>query len=123
MAIESTYFHTMSVSRLTRKKNTHGATVQEYTAIPILQLVPCAFSVSKSSSINTTRSNTNNTIVYEPKIFCNPNLDIKAGDRIEVLFNTRNLGSFTAGVPYIYSSHQEVPLKKKGEADTKGEVF
>lgn len=116
MDITNTYFHTMSISRIQDIKNEWGGTVQKYVPIPIMQLIPCAFSQSSRNGINTNIDNERNVIIYNPKIFCNPSLDIRAGDRIEVRFGARLLGEFEASEPYIYDSHQEVPLSKVGEA-------
>lgn len=116
MDITSTYFHNMSISRLQDTIDEWGGTIQKYEPIPIMQLIPCAFSQSSRNSQNATQTDSVNVIKYNPKIFCDPNLDIIAGDRIEVRFNTRLLGSFTASEPYIYNSHQEIPLLKLGEA-------
>lgn len=116
MSIESTYFHKMNISRLQDNVDEWGGTNQKYEPIPIMQLLPCAFSQSARNSTNTVRTESVNVVSYNPKIFCSLNLDIRAGDRIEIIFNSRSLGEFTASEPYLYPTHQEIPLMKVGEA-------
>lgn len=119
MGIETTYFHTMSVSRMQDVVDQWGGTVQEYVPVPTLQVVACGYSQSKSGGkkeSNATQTESTNVITYNPKLFCSPILDIKAGDRITINFGIKVIGEFTASEPYIYNSHQEVSLLKVGEA-------
>ena len=113
--IGSLYKHVMSISRYQSTKDEWGKTKQIYVPIPSLQLVKCKYSQLGRGS-NTTRTDSTNNIKYMPKIYCNPNLDIRAGDRITINYGTKVLGQFTAGDPYIYNGHQEVPVTKVGEA-------
>lgn len=115
MSIASTYFHTMDVSRLTDTEDDFGRTNQKYMPVLELQNINCGYSQS-SRNMNTTRTESNNIIEFNPKVFCNPTLDIKTGDRISIKYHTRDMGEFTAGSPYIYDSHQEIPLMKKSDA-------
>lgn len=116
MDISSTYFHTMSISRIQNTKDKYGGTMQKYMPIPILQLIPCAFSQNSRNGTNATQTESSNVVTYNPKVFCSTNLDIKVGDRISIINNSRPLGEFTASQPYYYDSHQEVTLLKLGEA-------
>lgn len=116
MNIEDTYFHTMSVSRYQSTENEWGAEEQSYLPLPLLQLIPCAFSQGSRNSVNHSQTDSTNIIEYTPKIFCNPLLDILAGDRITINYGTRVIGEFTASEPYIYQTHQEIPIIKLGEA-------
>lgn len=117
LGIENTYFHAMSISRLQDLKDEWGATIQKYEPLDLLQLVPCGFSQNRrGTEYNTTRTENRTIVETTPKVFCNPNLDIQAGDRITINYNTRVIGEYTAAEPYIYGSHQEVPLQKVGEA-------
>jgi hypothetical protein len=56
-----------------------------------------------------------NDIRYETKLFIAPELEIRQGDSIEV---TRGgvMRRYTAGEPFVYSTHQEVSLQRKGWA-------
>jgi len=116
MNIKNTYFHVMSISRMQDIENEWGTTEQKYAPVPILQLIPCAFSQSSRNSKNTTRTESDNKVSYNPKVFCDTNLDIKPGDRLVITFKDRTVGEFTAGEAYWYSTHQEIPLMMVGEA-------
>lgn len=117
LGIENTYFHSMSVSRMQDAKDEWGATIQKYEPIESLQNIPCAFSQNKrGTEYNSIRTETRTIVETTPKIFCNSNLDIQTGDRITINYNTRVIGEYTSAEPYIYDSHQEVPLQKVGEA-------
>lgn len=116
MDISSTYFHTMSISRWQGITDEWGKEVESYVPVSILQLVPCAFSQQSRNSKNNEQTESSSNIIYTNKIFCAPNLDIKAGDRITVYFGDRSLGEFTASNPFLYPTHQEVPITRKDEA-------
>jgi len=115
MGIESTYFHTLSVNRLGNTVDEWGGTVQGYADVETLQDISCGYSQG-SRSKNTTQTETRNVISYNPKLFCDPSLDIKTGDRITIKYSERTIGTFTSGKAYYYDSHQEVPLTELGEA-------
>lgn len=116
MGIEQTYFHKMSVSRAGSGDSWDGDSTLTYAPVPLLQLITCAFSQSNRNTANASQTTAANTITYNPKIFCDPSLDIRAGDRITVNYGTRVIGTFQASEPYIYDSHQEIPLMKVGAA-------
>lgn len=116
MDIKNTYFHTMSISRNQDLVDESGITTQKFAPVDGLQSIACAFSRSNRSQMNTTQTESVNSIVNNPKIFCNPELDIQAGDRITIMYKGRNLGTFSASYPYPYDSHQEVVLLKESEA-------
>jgi len=115
MGIESTYFHTLSINRLGDTEDEFGGTNQAYADVSTLQDIVCGYSQS-SRSKNTTQTETRNVISYNPKLFCDPSLDIKTGDRVTIKYEERTIGVFTTGKPYYYNSHQEVPLTELGEA-------
>ena len=115
MGIESTYFHTLSIKRMGEIVDDYGGTTQAYADVPTLQDIVCGYSQS-SRSKNTTQTETRNVISYNPKLFCDPSLDIKTGDRVTIKYGIRIIGVFTTGKPYYYDSHQEVPLTEVGEA-------
>lgn len=116
MNIKSTYFHKMTVNRIQDIEDEWGGTKQGYSPVEPLILIPCAFSQSSRNSKNTKRTESENVIKYSPKIFCDPTLNILAGDRIEIMFNTRKIGEFTTSEPYLYSTHQEITLELIGDA-------
>lgn len=115
MDISSTYFHLLSVSRLTSTVDEWGGTSQKYSPVESLQLIACGYSQG-SRNKNTTQTESTNVISYNPKVFCDPSLIINAGDRVTINSDTRVIGEFTASVAYYYNSHQEVSLIRLGEA-------
>ena len=115
MGISSTYFHTLSVNRMGETTDQWGGTKQAYAPITSLQDIICGYSQG-SRNKNTTQTETRNVISYNPKVFCDPSLDIKTGDRVTVNYEERVIGVFTTGKAYYYNSHQEVPLTELGEA-------
>ncbi len=56
-----------------------------------------------------------NNISYETKLFIAPELEIRQGDAVEVTRCGRVL-KFIAGEPFVYGSHQEISLQRKGKA-------
>lgn len=113
--INQTYFHKMTVLRNETTEDEWGGVISGYHEVTGLISIPCAFSQS-SRNVNTSQTESTNEININPKIFCNPDLDIRVGDRIQVYWKTRYLGTFNASNPYIYNSHQEIPISRVGEA-------
>jgi hypothetical protein len=54
-----------------------------------------------------------NEIRYETKLFIAPEIDIRQGDLLEVTRGTVTRKKYTAGEPFLYSTHQEVSLQRK----------
>ena len=115
MGISSTYFHKLSISRMVETTDQWGGTSQKYGPVTSLQDIICGYSQG-SRNKNTTQTETRNVISYNPKLFCDPSLDIKVGDRVTINYGTRVIGTYTTGKAYYYNSHQEVPLTEDGEA-------
>ena len=53
-----------------------------------------------------------NDIRYETKLFIAPELEIRQGDSIEVTRESMTR-LYTAGEPFLYSTHREVSLQRK----------
>jgi len=115
MGISSTYFHTLSVNRMVETTDQWGGTSQKYGPVTSLQDKSCGYSQG-SRSKNTIQTETRNVITYNPKLFCDPSLDIMTGDRITIKYGERTIGTYTTSKAYYYNSHQEVPLTEDGEA-------
>lgn len=116
-AISSTYFHKFSVKRMSSVTDESGVEVQTYEPVETLQNLRCAFSQFSKSKKNQSDSMTDtaNVIVNTPKLFCSPAFELKIGDRITIYSGSRNVGEFMTDCPYIYPTHQEVPLYRKVE--------
>lgn len=110
--IESTYFHRMTVNRNQSIKNEFGATISN-GLLPVEGLIniPCGFSQSTNSQ-NNNQTEIANIINTTPKLFCNPSLKIKTGDKIDIKYNGLDMGQYETGQAYYYDSHQEIPLKQ-----------
>ena len=50
-------------------------------------------------------------------LFISPDISIAAGSDIDVVQRGRTLQFTAAGVPAVYDSHQEVPLRHRGKYD------
>lgn len=116
MNITSTYFHTFSLSRISGTTDEWGKEVEGYQPVETLQGQSCAYSQFSRRRKNQTQTSDVDKINYTNKIFCDPILDIKAGDRLTVFLGAKKIGEFTASVPAYYSTHQEVSLTREDEA-------
>lgn len=109
-AIEKLYEDKVTISRY-EKIRVNGETKL------VLQLVcidePCRLS-QKSLGANG-QTEAQNDIIYETKLFTSPDIEILQGDEIEVTRGTMTR-KYTAGEPYLYGSHQEVPLNRRDKA-------
>ena len=116
MNITNTYFHHFSLSRIESVTDEWGKEKEGYKPVENLQLIPCGFSQRSRSRKNAEQTESVNVIEHTEKIFCDPTIEIRAGDRITIFLKTRDLGEFTASEPFIYDTHQEIPVYKKDEA-------
>ncbi|WP_129600463.1 DUF6093 family protein [Anaerophilus nitritogenes] len=108
-AIESLYLDKCTISRLGKTEDPDTReTIQGYNTIYENQ--PCRIS-QKSLAVNT-QTEAENKIMYETKLFISPEIEIKQGDRLIVSRNNLSR-KYTAGEPFIYSSHQEVSIQRK----------
>lgn len=113
--LESTYFHTAKITGLKEVIKEWGETVLEDGLI--IDNVKCALSQDKRSfNTNTIQAQQETTISYSAKLFCNPNVSIRAGDKIEVTLENGVVRGFIAGEPFYYPSHQEIPLIRELKA-------
>jgi len=109
--IESTYGHKATIKGYRESKTEYGST--KHDKVIVVEDILCALS-QNSRNFNTTQ-NLSNDISYTAKLFCSPDIEVNTGDEIIVSigFTTRE---FKAGEPYIYESHQEIPLLRESEA-------
>lgn len=110
-AVEKTYEHTCTVSRMVDVKKPSGETRQELQVV--YENKSCKLS-QKSLASNQQTESTNN-ILYETKLFIAPELEINQGDTVIVTHCGRML-KFTTGEPFAYGSHQEISLQREGKA-------
>ncbi|MEV2911099.1 ABC transporter ATP-binding protein [Paenibacillus larvae] len=89
----------------------NGSTKNE--PVVIYQDQPCRIS-QRALGVNS-QTDAENKIAYETKLFIAPDLDIRQGDVVEIKRGALSR-EYTAGEPFLYSTHQEVSLQRKGYA-------
>lgn len=116
-AVEFMYDKTATIERQAPIKKENGADGMDW--VPIHINVPCR--ISNSSLNNTTQEQEANIIQYDVKLFLSSQYEVKAGDVVTV--HTLENGSIikseefeSAKEPFVYVSHQEVLLRRKGYA-------
>ncbi|SEG70265.1 ABC transporter ATP-binding protein [Paenibacillus sp. UNC499MF] len=110
-AIEQHYTDRCTISRVIELEKPSGETVQDFSPAYLDQ--PCQLS-QKALAVND-QTEAQNNIAYETKLFIAPELTILQGDEVTVKHVEREL-TFVAGEPYLYPTHQEVVLQRKGAA-------
>ncbi|WJY27472.1 hypothetical protein [Sporosarcina trichiuri] len=106
-AVEFMYDRTAAVKRHTEYVKPSGATGQRWEGIH--PAVPCRLS---APSLSNTNQGVVNKIDYDVKMICSADFLILPGDVITV--DGREYTS--ANEPFVYVSHQEVALTRKGTA-------
>ena len=108
-AIESTYFDTCSVWRMTNVLQANGAYKQQRTQV--YTAVPCALSIGTRPALNTITKGSYdydevvNQIQTQDKLYLNPSYIVNQGDEVIVSHQGRSITA-TAGLPFAYDSHQ-----------------
>lgn len=115
-AVEFMYDKTATIERQVPITKESGADGMDWA--PIHKDVPCRIS---NSSLNNTSQEEVNVIQYDVKLFLSSQYDVKAGDIVTV--HTLENGSIikseefeSAKEPFVYVTHQEVLLRRKGYA-------
>ncbi|QEK11691.1 hypothetical protein FQB35_04555 [Crassaminicella thermophila] len=112
--LEQTYFNRMKIIRITEIITEWDETISK--EITVASNIKCAVSQTRRSSYNAAQTNVANEIKYTPKLFCGPDVDIKVGDKLIITLENGMTREYKTGEPYLYSSHQEIPLLREGEA-------
>lgn len=105
-----TYCHTCIVKR-PDFVNADG--FDEYEEVEVYNNIPCAISYSGGSTEG--ESDTVQHIRYIATLFCRPELDIRAGDKV-VATAQGKVRSYLCGEGVLYASHWEVPLIRETDA-------
>ena len=106
-AIEWTYDKLLSVMEQTSYRKPNGATGTKFGPVQGKANIPCRVSVQRLN--NTTIDEANKLEVIE-KLFCQPDIEIKAGSKLligDVKYTATN-------EPFIYLTHQEVVIERAG---------
>lgn len=111
-SIDKLYDSTCTISRYEKYKD---PVTKETKTGPNIKYkdIPCR--ISKQSLSKNNQNDIFNKVIYEIKLFIAPDIDIKQGDEIEVT-KFGLIVRYTAGEPFLYSTHQEVILNKECKA-------
>ncbi|VIG18991.1 Uncharacterised protein [Clostridioides difficile] len=106
-----TYFEKMTIKRCMSFKNEEtGVTQIDEEGVIIAENVPCAVSQgSIPSLLDTEIAN----IVITHELYCRPNIDLKAGDMLDITFKNGDIKTFIASEYSYYDSHLQVPITLK----------
>jgi hypothetical protein len=77
---------------------------------PVCTDQPCR--ISQRALATNDQIEAQNEIRYETKLFIAPELEIQQGDMLEVTRGTVTR-KYTAGEPFLYSTHQEISIQRK----------
>ncbi|KRU24012.1 hypothetical protein VT91_36610 [Clostridium sporogenes] len=114
-AIESLYDCTCNIYKYEKYKD--PVTKETKTGInPVPKYENQLCKVSKQSLSKNNQTDTVNKVLYEIKLFIDPEVEIKQGDEIEVTNAFDVKTKYKAGEGFPYYTHQEVILNKEDKA-------
>ncbi|AVF27079.1 ABC transporter ATP-binding protein [Paenibacillus larvae] len=109
--IEKMYEDQATISGFREVTKPNGST--NLAPVVVYENQPCR--ISQRALGANTQTDAENKISYETKLFISPDLHIKQGDVVKVRRGTGEK-EYTAGEPFLYPTHQEVSLQRKGYA-------
>lgn len=109
-AVEFMYDQTATIMRYVEVAKPNGADGMEWTEKHVD--VPCRLSTVGMQTMNNTSQDDANVIQYDVKLFLSRKFDLMPGD----VFTIDGVEYESAKEPFVYVSHQEVLLKRKGYA-------
>lgn len=120
---EILYADRMDITSIVNDEDEDGATVTGYPTTPQQIDVPCRISLSAMDSPKE-KTELYNTVKTKPVIFCRPDVNIKAGDKITVrrlkpdgtVYETYSGMLAISGRPNKYETHQQFELTMEGDA-------
>lgn len=118
--ISSTYTDIMDIYRHVEVMNTDGTSGIQISQMPLYTGIKCRISFENRDASNTISEDTN-PINLQIKIFCEPSVDIKKGDKLIVYRNDDNgniMSSYEgiANLPFVYTTHKEIEITEIGDA-------
>lgn len=87
-----------------------GETIVSPEPIPTHENIPCKLSKKTISAAD--GGEIANTIKYEPVLFINPDIEIKAGSKIVITQHGATREYKRSGEPFVYDTHQEIVLQR-----------
>ncbi|MCC0697162.1 hypothetical protein [Clostridioides sp. ES-S-0048-02] len=103
--LEMTYFDSMTIIRKLKVWNEETCS-SDFNDVIIAENIPCSVSRKEEAII----SGDIGTIVVNRKLFCRPEVDIKAGDTINVTYSYGEKSIFKTSKVNVYLSHMEIPI-------------
>lgn len=105
--LEMTYFDKATIRGKLKYKKSNGTTAFIDDAIKA-ENIKCA--ISKKDLPIGEQTDTTNNLSYKVVMFCNSNIDVIVGDKVDVVLESGVNKLYVAGEPFYYKSHLEVPL-------------
>lgn len=91
-----------------------GETIVSPEPVPVHENKPCKLSKKTISAADGTEIA--NTIKYEPVLFINPDIEVKAGSNITITQHGVTKEFKRSGEPFVYETHQEIVLQRTDTA-------
>lgn len=119
LTIESTYFDKCDIYRLVNLPQPNGSTKQERQLV--YSAIPCAMSIGTRPALNSITdslfksTDVANRIMTKDKLYLSPDYGINQGDEI-VITRYGRTSKATAGLPFIYDTHQVLHVENIGYA-------
>ncbi|RKW15463.1 MAG: hypothetical protein D8B54_07080 [Catonella sp.] len=104
-AIEWTYDKLLSVMEQTSYRKPNGATGTKFGPVQGKANIPCRVSAQSLNNANMAEAN---KLSMVEKLFCQPDIEIKAGSQLligDVKYTATN-------EPFVYPTHQEVVIER-----------
>lgn len=105
--LESTYSDRADVYRRSETKDPVTKQTRQYEDV-VESALRCALSQNKSGSLTMGGGAGSASSSYT--LFCAPDIEVIAGDRLLILTAAGQQLSLWAGKPFVYPSHMEIPL-------------
>lgn len=114
-AIESTYEGLCTIYEYIETEDPDtGETIVSPEPVPIHENIPCKLSKKTISAAD--GGEIANTIKYEPVLFINPDIEMKAGSKIVITQHGVTRQFKRSGEPFVYDTHQEIVLQRTDTA-------
>lgn len=109
-AVERLYDRTATIQRYEAYQKPNGADGMQW--VTKHENVPCRLSSVGMQTLNNASQDDVNAIQYDVKVFLSSDIDVRAGD----VFVIDGVRYESAKEPFVYVTHQEVLLVRKGYA-------
>ena len=113
--INNLFTDKMDIYRHHTSINSDGTTKTALSESPIYTDIPCRISFSRTIDLTTDITINRLPIRLIPKVFCDIDVDIKAGDYIIIRRNNAEYKGL-AGKSNMYETHQEISMTVEGDA-------